>query len=251
MLFKILLILALSGAFGSFLGCLVYRLPRGLRLFPGRSYCTHCHTPLDSLSLIPILGFLLRRGRCAQCARPISWRYLAIELSFVSGTLWLWHSLGPTPQFLAMTILLFCLIGVFFTDLETTLIPDTYPIVIGLTGLLYQGLSSGIVGSVLGGVIGLFSFWLIYLVSIWIYKQPGLGFGDVKLMGALGLFFGPKLIVIIAYTSFVLGSVIGVSLIALKLKSRRDAIPFGPFICVSVLISYVYGLDIWQWLFGL
>lgn len=229
---------------GSFLNVVIYRVPRGESiLFPG-SHCTACGHNLRPWELIPVLSFLMLRGRCTQCKEKISWRYPLFEL-FNGGlyfyTAWQWSSgsflqLGINFYFLSTLLVLAA------TDWDTFRLPDIFTLpflVVGIIAGFYlpqapSGWES--LGTALG-VGGL--FWLIALL----YPE-GMGLGDVKLIAGLGAFLGvPEVLIAIFIASFA-GSVIGLIVLGLKRKGLRDQIPFGPYLVLGAWIVFFWGQDI-------
>lgn len=229
---------------GSFLNVVIYRVPRDESiLFPG-SHCTACGHNLRPWELIPVLSFLVLRGRCSQCKEKISWRYPLFEL--VNGLLYFYAAwrdnsgsllqLGVNFYFLSTLLVL---AGI---DWDTFRLPDifTLPLLgVGLIAGFYlpQGPSGWeSIGTALGGG-GL--FWLITLI----YPE-GMGLGDVKLIAGLGAFLGvPEVLIAIFIASFT-GSVIGLMALSLKKKSFRDQIPFGPYLVLGALIVFFWGQDL-------
>ena len=226
--------------FGSFLNVCIYRLPRDLSVSePRRSACPHCKHQIAFYDNIPILSWLILRGRCRNCKEPISPRYLAVEL--LTGLLFLacyWH-FGPTLATLKYCTLAFLLLGLIFTDAETKLLPDKLTltgVALGiafslfvpvndlasqfLPGVVSLPVSSDIsshllsfVDSLLGAIVGasfIYGAGAIYLRARGI---EGMGFGDVKLMAMIGAFLGLKLTVFTIFTASIAGSFFGVGTI--------------------------------------
>ena len=235
--------------FGSFLNVCIYRLPRGLSVSnPPRSACPQCHHQIASYDNIPVLSWLLLRGRCRYCHSPISPRYLVIEL--LTGAIFAacyWH-FGFTLAGLKYCVLAFLLLGLIFTDAETKLLPDkmTLPgILLGigfsllvpvndlatqfLPGLVAMPVGHDVswrflslLDSVLGAIVGasfIYGAGAIYLRARGI---EGMGFGDVKLMGMIGAFLGVKLTVFTIFTASIAGSMFGVNtMLVVWLKRTR------------------------------
>lgn len=237
----IIFILGLS--VGSFLNVCIYRIPDGKSISFPPSHCPNCKHNLNAIDLIPILGFILNRGKCKYCKTKISLQYPLIELLTGVLFLWLFNKFLIDIYFLKYAVLTSLLIVVTFIDLKTQEIPD---------GLIYFGLVAGLLFNLYNirtdmvtGIIGFFlgggAFLLIAMLT-----GGAMGGGDIKLMGVLGLFFGWKLIILIAFISFLLGAVVSLALIATKIKGRKDYIPFGPFIAAAALIVIFYGEQIMQ-----
>jgi leader peptidase (prepilin peptidase)/N-methyltransferase len=233
--------------FGSFLNVCIYRLPRDLSVSePKRSACPHCRTQIAFYDNIPVLSWLLLRGRCRHCKEPISPRYLAVEI--VTALLFLicyWH-FGATLATIKYDTLSFLLLGLIFTDAEMKLLPDKLTLsglALGiafslfvpvndlasqfLPGVMSLPVSSDIsshflslIDSLLGAVVGasfIYGAGAIYLRARGI---EGMGFGDVKLMAMIGAFLGVKLTVFTIFTASIAGSIFGVATIFLVWMKR-------------------------------
>ena len=244
-------IFVLGLVFGSFLNVCIYRLPLGLSVVRPGSACPNCHKSIAFYQNIPILSWLILRGRCHHCKARISARYLVVEL--LTGALFLacyWH-FGLTLAALKYCVFGFLLFGLIFTDAETHLLPDklTLPgIVLGmvfslvvpvndlasqlLTGLVSLPVSSDIswhllslIDSLLGAAVGasfIYGAGAIYLRARGI---EGMGFGDVKLMAMIGAFLGVKLTVFTLFTASIAGSLVGLSTVfAVWIKRTRRRI---------------------------
>ena len=223
-------------AFGSFLNVCIYRLPRGLSVVLPSSKCPHCKTPIKFYDNIPVLGWLLLRGRCRQCRTRISARYLVVELLTAILFLACYAKLGPTLAALKCCVLGFLLLGLIFTDAETKLLPDklTLPgFAIGLLFSLFVPVND-LASQLLPGIISLpvssdISWHLLSLVDALlgaaigasfiygagaIYMRwrgvEGMGFGDVKLMAMIGAFLGLRLTVLTIFAATLAGSLFGV-----------------------------------------
>lgn len=240
----------LSAIFGSFLNMLIYRLPRHLNWISSSSRCISCHHSLSFLSLIPIISYCFSRGSCRHCHASIPIRYLLIELWMVAISAYLFLTFNFSILFAIYWLGIFCITGIFFTDLETYIIPDIFTFCLFSLGLIYRAYTNTLLSGVWGSLFGFGLFFLVWYVSLLVYKTEGIGFGDVKLMGALGFYFGLMNTIILSYLSFLLGGIIALLLLATKLKGRKDAIPFGPFICVAAGLTAIYGPELWSRFFA-
>lgn len=241
-------IFALGLCFGSFLNVCIYRLPRGKSVVTPRSACPHCGDPIPLYHNLPVLSWLILRGKCRGCKQPISPRYLVIEL--LTGLLFLgcYAHFGLTLVMLKCIVLGYLLLGLVFTDAETKLLPDamTLPgLVLGIgfsllvpvndlasrimPGLVSPAMGSGITwrlwslsDSLLGAAVGasfLYGAAAIYLRARGV---EGMGFGDVKLMALIGAFLGTKLTVLTIFSSSLAGSLFGLStVVAVWIKRTR------------------------------
>jgi leader peptidase (prepilin peptidase)/N-methyltransferase len=251
--------------FGSFLNVVIHRLPKMMQresdnyvaeesgkppphtdrynLMVPRSACPHCQHQITALENIPVLSYLVLRGRCSHCKAPISARYPAIEaLTGVLSALVVWK-LGSGWAGLAALFFLCSLIAMTFIDFDTQLLPDdlTYP-------LLWAGLLLNIDGTfvplrdaVIGAAAGYLALWSIY----WLFKlatgKEGMGYGDFKLLAALGAWMGWTMLPTIILLSSVVGAVVGIALMVFTKHGRNTPIPFGPYLAAAGLIALLYG----------
>ncbi|ESH94527.1 methyltransferase [Cupriavidus sp. HPC(L)] len=252
---------------GSFLNVVVHRLPRmmereeanylaALRHEPApfpdrydlvvpRSSCPHCGHAIAPWENIPVLGYLLLRGRCSSCRKPIGLRYPAVELiSAALCALAAWH-FGPTWQALAALVLIWSLLSLALIDADTQLLPDQITQPLLWLGLLLNmtGLFAPIGDAVIGAAAGYLLLWTTY----WLFKllrgKEGMGYGDFKLMAALGGWFGWQALPALVLVSSVVGLVYGLAKIALRRHDRDTPFPFGPFIAGAGLLVLFAGAD--------
>ena len=239
---------------GSFLNVLIYRLPRGLGFVKGRSFCPHCKRKINWFDNVPLISFVLLKGRCRFCHSPISWRYPVVELMTGLITLLILNfKFQIFNQFLNLNfqivfdlvcylILAWALIVIFFIDLEHQIIPDevVYPIValFLLKSVLFSFNTGYLILNTFLSAIGASLFLLlIYLVT----KGKGMGFGDVKLAFLMGLVLGFPKIVVAFYLAFLTGAFVGIILILGKYAKFGQKIAFGPFLALSTIISVLWG----------
>lgn len=220
---------------GSFLNVLIYRLPRGIDYKFQRSFCPQCKHLVHWYENVPILSYLLLRGKCAHCKAKIPWRYPVIELAVGVGA-WLLFPQNLNTQSLANFIFYFSVFAVFLThaiiDLEHKILPDILTLYLLVLFLIFSAVSTPWTHWAIGGAIG---FLGPFLVTYGFYKlrgQIGLGGGDIKLFGTLGIFLGPMGIIQNMFWSCMLGAFVGLILIALKRMDKENPIPFGPFIII-------------------
>jgi leader peptidase (prepilin peptidase)/N-methyltransferase len=243
------LLLALAGvlglAIGSFLNVVMHRVPVGLSVVRPASRCPQCENPIRPQHNVPVAGWLLLRGRCADCAEPIPVRYPLVELlTAVLFVLVTWRGLqlgqlAAVPALLALTAVGIALSGI---DLATRRLPDalvlpSYPVLALLVAFAcaVRGDWSALLRAGLGGV-ALFGFFL----ALALISPRAMGFGDVKLAGVLGLvlgYFSWATLVVGAFAGFLLGAVVGVGLMAAGGAGRKTAIPFGPFMIAGGLLA--------------
>lgn len=229
---------------GSFLNVCIYRVPRKQSIVFLASHCTKCKTELKPLDLVPVFSYCFLKGKCKYCKVKIGSKYAIIELVNAVMYLFLFMKFGFSIEFLEFAILTSLLIVITSVDLESQIIPDEFivfgfaVIIIFIVISVFRGnlelLNSGI-GLLLGGGI----FLLIAVLS-----NGAMGGGDIKLMALLGFWFGWQSILLIMFLSFVLGAIISVTLLLFKIKSRKDKIPFAPFIVLATILTLFFGNEI-------
>jgi leader peptidase (prepilin peptidase)/N-methyltransferase len=260
---------------GSFLNVVIHRLPRmmeaqwaaqaaefeGRTLEPAapynllvpRSRCPSCSAPIGALQNIPVLSYLVLRGRCARCRAPISARYPAVEA--LTGVLSAWVALhfGWGLAAAAALVLLWFLIALSFIDADTTLLPDSMTLPLIWIGLLVNldGTFAPLRDAVIGACAGYGVLWLVF----WGFKlatgREGMGYGDFKLLGALGAWLGWKMLLPIVLLSSLTGAVLGIALIVLARRGRHVPIPFGPYLAMAGFLALLYGREIAAAMHGL
>jgi leader peptidase (prepilin peptidase) / N-methyltransferase len=233
---------------GSFCNVVIYRLPQGKSIIRPGSHCPSCAAPIRPWDNIPLMSYLLLRGSCRICKEPISLRYPSVELA--SGLLYvlLWIKLGLSIPFSAYAALTSTLLTVALIDYDHKIIPNTITlpgIVIGL-GLSVWALPITPLGSLLGVLIGGTFFYLIALVS-----RGGMGGGDIKLIAMIGAFLGWQGVLFTIFSGALLGSLVGVGLMLLGKKGRKDKVPFGPFLACGAILFILCGDDLIHWYFDL
>jgi leader peptidase (prepilin peptidase)/N-methyltransferase len=240
---------------GSFLNVCIYRLPLGRSIVRGRSACPFCEHSIRWVDNVPLISFLVLRGKCRDCARPISVRYFLVELITalsVTGLLY-YFSLGP--QFFIYSFFTCALIVITFIDMEYQEIPDviTIPgIFIGMVLMTVFRLDSSgayvrsFLNSVLGVLAGGGSMFLLGYFGEKIFRKEALGGGDVKLMGMIGALLGWKLVLLTFFLSPMFGSCVG---IFMKIRFKKEVIPYGPYLSLGALVSLLYGERILQYFF--
>ena len=249
---------------GSFLNVVIYRIPRkGSVVSPRWSYCPNCNHTLGVLDNIPVFSYVFLGGKCRYCRERISPRYMIVEL-LTAGlfTVMLYRSMRLHQDTLliglelaAMCIFAAILIAISFIDLEFTIIPNRiiYPgIIVGLLFAVAMAfvknnwnlLLMRLLGAAVGGVVII----LIVIGGSAVFRKQAMGIGDVKLMAMIGIYLGPwPHIPITLIVGSILGSIIGIGLIAGRKKKMDSAIPFGPFLAIGALFSLFYGEAFWAW----
>jgi leader peptidase (prepilin peptidase)/N-methyltransferase len=234
--------------FGSFLNVVIARLPRGESIIHPPSSCPRCKARIQPWDNIPVLSFLLLRGRCRSCRKPISWRYPAVELT-AGILLWQLALRAAHPAMLVpQAAFLLALVAVAWIDFDTRTIPDavTIPGVgVGLAASLFG--PPGLVAALAGAAAGGFSLWLVGAVYERSTGVPGMGGGDVKLAAMMGAFLGAGGVFGAIFLASLGGSLFGLLLIARGKGDKRSAIPFGTFLAPSAVALLLYGDALFHW----
>ena len=249
-----LLIAGLLGALiGSFLNVCIYRLPRQESIaWPG-SHCPKCSHPIAWYDNIPILSYLTLAGRCRHCAVRIPFRYPLVEVLNASGYVGLLWVFGPSLVAVAYCLFYSALLVVAGTDLTHKIIPNavTFPgIIVGIV-CAATVLPLGFLDSLLGVLVGGGILWLLAWASPYLFGKEGMGGGDIKLLAMIGAFLGWKPALMTIMVGSLLGSLVGVTLIAAQVIKREDYIPFGPFLVCGALVALFFGQSILGWYHGL
>jgi len=221
-------------------------LPPGIVREP--SHCPHCKHPLSALDNIPLLGWLLLRGRCRYCQAKISIQYPLVELlSGVLSAVIVWK-FGPSWAALAGLTLTWTLIALSGIDFRTQLLPDQLTLPLLWLGLLLALLPMFVTApaSILAAAIGYLSLWSVYWAFKLLTGKEGMGHGDFKLLAALGAWMGPVSLLPIILLSSLIGALVGGTLIALRKHEREIPMPFGPFIAAAGWVWFVAGSDLLQ-----
>jgi leader peptidase (prepilin peptidase)/N-methyltransferase len=259
------LALILGMMIGSFLNVVIHRLPRmveqdwltqcawakGEELPPAPRYnlahpasqCPACQSPIRWHQNIPVLSWLLLRGRCAACQAPISPRYPVVEAAtglLFAYTAWRW---GLSPQTLTAWGLLAALLALAAIDLDTFLLPDDLTLPLLWAGLLVNiwGVFAPLEQAVVGAIAGYLSLWLVFQLFKLLTGKEGMGYGDFKLLAALGAWLGWKMLLPIVLAASFLGAVAGISLILLGRQGRERPIPFGPWLALGGVLALFWG----------
>jgi leader peptidase (prepilin peptidase) / N-methyltransferase len=229
---------------GSFLNVVIARVPQRRSLVRPGSACPGCGTAIAWYDNIPILSFVVLRGRCRACSVPIPWRYPIVEAltaALFAAAAW---RFGPTLDAATAAALLAGLVAITVIDLERQIIPD----VLSLPGILAGVLANLATGrlpwleSIMGVLVGGGVFLAIILVS-----GGGMGGGDMKLGAMLGAFLGWKVVLLSMLVAVVAGGILAVTLIATGVRGRKDPIPFGPFLALGGAVGLFWGERVLQW----
>jgi leader peptidase (prepilin peptidase)/N-methyltransferase len=232
---------------GSFLNVVILRLPRGLSIVSPPSHCPRCKARIAPRDNVPVLSYVLLRGRCRHCRKRIPWRYPVVELS-AGLLLWLLARSAESPALLVPhAAFLLALLVVAWIDFDTRTIPDviTIPgVALGLALSLF--LPPGPGPALLGAAAGGASLWLVGAAYERATGVPGMGGGDVKLAAMMGAFLGVGGVFGTIFLASLAGSLFGAFLIARGQGDRRTAIPFGTFLAPSAMVLLLYGEPLWS-----
>jgi len=255
---------------GSFLNVVIYRLPLMMNrewrqqcselleleppqqerfnlAFPG-SHCPACKHPIGALENIPLLSYILQRGKCRHCATPIALRYPLIELiTGIMSAMVVWQ-LGLGWQGIFALFFTWTLIALTVIDLDHQLLPDSLTLPLLWLGLLLS-LSSLYVdahASIIGAAVGYLLLWSVYWIFKLVTGKEGMGYGDFKLLAALGAWMGWTSLPLIVLLSSVVGATVGISLILFRGRDRQLPIPFGPYLAAAGWIALMWGNNIMQ-----
>lgn len=257
--------LVLGLLIGSFLNVVIHRLPKMMErdwqvscldlqgqatpdqprynLVIPRSACPSCGHAISALENIPVISYLCLRGKCKACQAPISARYPLVELLTGGLAYAVAVQYGYSALTLFALVFVFALVALTFIDFDTQLLPDDITLPLLWLGLLVN-LQSGftdITSAVIGAMAGYLVLWCVYWLFKLVTSKEGMGYGDFKLLAAIGAWFGWQLLPAVILLSSVVGSVIGLGLILLKGKTRHTAIPFGPFLALGGIAALFYG----------
>ena len=210
--------------------------------FPG-SHCPVCKSPIQPWQNIPVISYLILRGRCANCATPIGLRYPAVELLTALATVAVGIYVPFSLALFAYLLLTWSLIALAGIDIDTQLLPDNITVPLLWGGLLFHLLSDEIPlqDAVIGAMAGYALLWSIY----WLFKivtgKEGMGYGDFKLLAALGAWLGWQSIPLIILLSSAVGATLGVLILAIKRYGRNQPLPFGPYLATAGWIALLWG----------
>ncbi len=244
---------------GSFLNVCIYRLPHGLSVVHPGSRCPSCKTPIRWYRNIPVLSWLVLRGRCSACRAGISVRYPIVETLTAALTLWIWLRYGLSAEFAVAVPFAWAMIVLFFTDLDTQLLPDVVTLAgvaagfasawfnpfLGEPGIhrIWMALS----GCALGGGL----LWTVGALYSRLRGVEAMGFGDVKMMAFIGAVAGPQGVLFAIFGGSVAGAAAGWALIPLRGRSMQSTLPFGCFLAPAGLAALLYARQVIGWYLGL
>lgn len=244
------IIFIFGAVIGSFLNVCIYRIPRGESIAFPPSHCTNCKKEIKWHDLIPIISYIFLRGKCRYCREKISIRYPIVE--FITALLFLanYSIYGLTFDFVKYTTFVSFLIVIGMIDYDTTDVYFSTTLSGIVSGVIFIGVlaynmlpvKSYIYGGILGGG---------FLALIILITKGGMGWGDAEICLMSGLFLGFKLTILMLFLSFIIGSIAGIVLILLGKKSKKDYIPFGPYIALSAILCVLSGEKIFSFYMSL
>ena len=258
----------LSLLVGSFLNVVAYRLPIMMRhqaeddylefsdqepkerklfnLSSPHSACPKCKSPIKPWQNIPVISYLWLKGKCNNCKTPISPRYPSVELATALLGLLVAYEFGATWQCAALLVFSYFLVALTLIDMDEYLLPDSLTLPLVWIGLFANSfaLFTSLENAVYGAIAGYLSLWSIY----WLFKivtgKEGMGFGDFKLLAAIGAFLGWQALPVVILLSSVVGAVVGILGIVILGRDKNIAIPFGPYLAAAGFITALWGNDI-------
>ena len=251
------LLIFLGGAcVGSFLNVCIHRIPRDESVIHPRSRCPSCRNMIAWYDNIPILSYLLLRGRCRHCGTTISPRYALVEALTAVLFLGIWWIHGATVVTPLYLLVVSGLILATFVDFEHMIIPDRVSIGGMVAGLVLsaafpvlhhvEGHLDGLLLSLIGLITGGGSLWLVAVLGKMMFKKDAMGLGDVKLLGAIGAFMGWQSVLFTIMISSLVGSVVGLTFIVSGRGEWQSRIPYGPYIALAAVVWMLWGAEWWE-----
>ena len=253
---------------GSFLNVVIHRLPKMMQresdnyvahesgkelphtdrynLMVPRSCCPHCGHQISALENIPVVSWLVLRGKCRNCKAPISPRYPIVELiTGLLSALLVW-TFGSGLAGVGALLFVYLLIAMTWIDYDTKLLPDDLTLPLLWAGLLINvnGTFVPLQDAVIGAAAGYLVLWSVYWLFKLVTGKEGMGYGDFKLLAALGAWMGWAMLPTIVLLSSVVGAIVGISLIVFAKRGRDNPIPFGPYLAAAGLIALLWGKDL-------
>jgi leader peptidase (prepilin peptidase)/N-methyltransferase len=245
-------VLVLGLIIGSFSNVCIYRIPRNESLIRPGSHCPKCNQPIKFYDNIPLVSFIILKGKCRYCKEKISWQYPLVE--FLTAVLYLLLFLRYGLQLVTFVYMFFCsaLIIITFIDLKENIIPDVLSLPLLLLGFLMSFFLKNLspINSLLGILAGGGVLLLVAILGSFLFKKEAMGGGDIKLAAMVGAFLGWQLTLLSLFLSFFTGAIIGI-VILIKNKGESDPIPFGPFIALGTIIALFFGNSIINWYLSL
>jgi len=255
---------------GSFLNVVIHRLPKMLdrgwkeqcaelsgqaapeappyNLVVPRSACPACGHPIGALENIPVVSWLALRGKCKACRAAIPGRYPVVEILGGIFAAWSIYRFGLTPKGVGAALLLWSLLALTMIDIDTQLLPDDITLPLVWAGLLFNvwGVFTPLASAVIGAIAGYLSLWSVYWLFKLIRGKEGMGYGDFKLLAALGAWLGWQMLPLIVLLSSLVGAVVGIGLVALKGRDHNVPLAFGPYLAAAGALALFWGAPLMQ-----
>ena len=257
---------------GSFLNVCIYRIPRELSVVKPRSHCPHCSKPIPWYLNIPLFSYIMLRGKCRFCGERITPRYVLVELLVAVLFLLVWFKyaweggaplLGltgiPWDQWVLVPVYWLFMSGLVlgtFVDFEHLIIPDRVTLGGIVAGLILSALVpamhgaeyrvDGVARAAFGAALGWGMLWSVGKLGSLAFRKPAMGFGDVKLIGAVGAFLGWQAVLFTVVVSSLFGSLVGIGLVVAGQKRMQSRIPYGPYLALGAALWVLWGESWWQ-----
>ncbi len=226
--------------------------PEAFNLAVPRSRCPSCGKEISASQNIPIISYLMLGGKCANCKAPISKRYPIVEFVTMALSLVVAWQLGPTPQAALGIIVTWFFVAMTMIDFDHQLLPDSLTLPLMWIGLLaalipvFTDLQSAVVGAAAGYMV----LWLVYQLFRLVTGKEGMGYGDFKLLAAIGALLGWQALPVVILLSSIVGAVVGVAIIAVTGRDKNIPIPFGPYLAAAGWIAMLWGDGLSNWYYG-
>ena len=241
-----ILVIVFGIMIGSFLNRCIYRIPNGESIWISKSSCTTCGHVLGSLELIPVLSYLVLGGRCKQCKSKVSTRYMGIGLLTGASFGIVYYRFGTSMEMvLGCTFVSFAIV-LAMIDWDEMILPTSiirWGIGVGCMGQILKAKVMDnyliLVDTLLGAIVGYLLLALVFYSSKWLLKKEGMGYGDVRFMGMIGLFVGLHALFLSLLFSSILASIYGI--ILLKIKKKSEPYPLGPFLSIGGVLVFLWG----------
>ena len=242
----------LGALVGSFLNVCILRIPNGASIVSPPSHCPSCKTAISFYDNIPLLSYMILRGRCRACGAPISPRYFVVELLTAVLAVALFERFGLGFTFFVSFLFVAALIVISFIDLDVRIVPDVISLpgivcglVLSAVGYFFVRPDAELVPSPVSSIIGILAGGGFLLATAWLYEKftgvEGMGGGDIKLLAMIGAFLGWPSVPITLFIASLVGSVVGITCMLLTGAGRRLALPFAPFLCAGAVLFIFFG----------
>ncbi len=235
-----------GAAIGSFLNVCIWRIPEAKSIVFPSSHCTRCGKSIRPYDNIPLLSWLILRGRCRDCGEAISPRYPLVELLTALLSVAMFWKYGLSLPYVAAFVFTAALIVITFIDFDHQIIPDVISLpgipVFFLLAVFVMGI--GFLDALLGLLIGGGFLYLVAVGYELLAKREGMGGGDIKLLAMIGAFLGWKSLFFVVFMSSILGALVGIALIMIKGKDMKYAVPFGPFLSIAAVMYLFVGVEL-------